>query len=387
MPVGMSAEMAEGKGRISLSINARVFGIPEVKQLDFAILRLMKTQQRKAVLKEKILQRDKEHLEVLRMEVQQRRLQAHGATAYNARITKEQVRLEALDKTQERVNEKRRQETLLLLSQGNLRATNAEKAGALAILKEHELAQLDRSNHLLRINRREILASTMSIFGMTMSIWQITNAFSALAGENKELKKDMQTLQAVMMGATGPIMLAMGMTQLSMAWTRLNMVIRMSMPLFFTMAAIYMTMVTHSRELKIVFGALTGAMAGLTAIIWMHNIAQAHKNTLTLASIKLKLIDIGVWSLGSLLPIAFAAAGAAIAYGATIPEAQTELGQYRRMARDAPIYAHEDEVVSRPMEDWGSGTRGGDTIVVIDGEVIDRVEARKTQRNLFVGIS
>lgn len=375
-------------GTVSLSINARVFGIPEVKQLDKAIFKLNTTAEKKAALKERLLAKDKQHLEVLKMEVLQRKLQHQGATKYTGQIQQQTARIEAMDMAQTKLNENLRQETLLKLSLGKLNATNAEQQGALMILDEQRIAQLSQKNAMLRINRREILASTMSIFGMTMSIWQITNALSALAGENKELKKDMQKLQAVMMGATGPIMLAMGLTQLSMAWSNLNIVIRMSMPLFFTMAALYMTLTTQSRALKIVFGGLTGAMIGLTAAIWQKNIAQAADNALTWASIKAKLTQIGVASLGTLLPIAFAAAGAAIAFYATMPKAQTELGQYRRMLTDGPIQAHQDEVVSRPMEDWsgGRGTRGvGDTNIYFDGEIIDSISAKKTERNLFVG--
>ena len=77
------------------------------------------------------------------------------------------------------------------------------------IIDQNSQAQFENMR-MMQFRRREILASTMAIFGMTMSIWQVTNALSALAGENEEMKEDMQTLQAVMMGATGPLLLFHG---------------------------------------------------------------------------------------------------------------------------------------------------------------------------------
>jgi len=376
--------------RVDLRIMASVAGIESLHKLEHTLENLKQKELVRSGIKQRIIDTNERLLAQIKLDIIQRKLQIRGATTHVNQIVKEQVRLEMLNATYERSLKVKRDNFIEDIKSGKVKLSKAQQQGFVIMMEEKEAEAARLTANAYRTKRREVLANTMAIFGMTMSIWQITNAFSALAGENKELKKDMQKLQAVMMGATGPIMLAMGIHQLSMAWANLNMTIKIGMPLFFTMAALYMTMTASSRELKIIFGALTGALAGLTAIIIQHNIAKWQGVVATWASVQAKLSELGVSSLGLALPIAFAAIGAGLAYYATIPKessAQTELGQYRMLLANASFRGHKGETVSRPIEDWGRDRRGmGNAFFIVDSQIVDRSEAKRIQFNEYVGL-
>ncbi len=377
--------------KVKLDVNARVFGTPEVTKLDFALTSMMNKTERMDALKTKILARNKALLTTLRMEVDQRNLQSKGADKYNAELTEAQTRIDALDASEKKLTQTRKTKYLQDLAQGKLGATEAERKGALIILEDQHTRSVQENARALQMRRRETLAATMSIFGMTMSIWQVTNAMSALAGENKELKKDIMSLQAIMMGATGPVLLAMGMMQLKLAWTNLHVAIKAGLPILFIVSSLYIALTANSKELRIAAGALTGALVALTVVKAKAAAVSYMKAHATNVETGATLAQMAVSSLGLALPILAGAVIGALAIAATLPSAQTGIGQRRRVRRNAVANLHEGEdVVSAPMEDWnawgGSRSGGATLITIIDGEVIDSVEAKRTQRHDYLGV-
>lgn len=374
---------------VMLNIMAKVSGTKDVRNLNLAMEGTAKYRRQLAQLRSMTRTQMGNEIDNMRKKLIIQNIIMEDDKAQLPILARQQARMEALDAVHRKYTETLKQENLVRMSKGQGIEREAEQEGALMIIEEQENRTKAEKIRLLQIQRRETLATTMSIFGMTMSIWQVTNAMSALAGENKEVREDIMRLQAVMMGATGPILLAMGMKQLGLAWANLNIAIKIGLPLFFTMASLYMSLTASSRELRVIFGALTGAMAGLTAMIAYHNIQKALEVKLTWAAVTAKLAEMGITTMGAGLVIGAAIIGGALAFMATVPQgAQTELGQFRHVARGGVAELHTDEVVSRPMEDWGGGTRGGGEFnFIFDGEIVDRIEAKRIERDNYVGWS
>ena len=98
-----------------------------------------------------------------------------------------------------------RQETLQRMANGVGISHQREALAAKAILDREEQMNRAMTIKQLHMERRERLATTMSIFGMTMSLWQITNGLNAVTKGNEEANEAVMQYQAVIMGTTGPI--------------------------------------------------------------------------------------------------------------------------------------------------------------------------------------
>jgi hypothetical protein len=308
-----------------------------------------------------------------------------------------EIRKDALNIVHEKAIEllrRERMETVLLemAKNGEIKTTD------IAMIQKKMKAQLDAEDiRLTQIRRREILATTMSIFGMTMSIWQMTNALSAMAGDNEMAREEFKRLQAMMMGATGPILLVLGIMQL------LNMeiktmgqaLIRSAVPGMMALSMAVMALTTQSKELKVLYSVITGIMVFLAVLSYetaRAKLAEAKSTGVaTGAMIAQKSILTGGTSLG---PDALAIAGAIgitatlITAMASLAAAQTSAGQYRRIENTGIILAHKGETIGRVSEPIESGNKNESEpqliILQIDGEELGRVWANIAEREDYV---
>lgn len=375
--------------RIDINLTARVFGFQKIDNLRKQLRQLQmaardgNTLAKKVHLNQKIAHAD------LDLRIQQIRVLRADEMQMTKSMIRKQITLDAEANALERANAQYRVRQLILIDMGLIHATEEERTFARLQLLEIEKEKNKELAIAMQFRRREILATTMSVFGMTMSIWQLTNALSAMAGENKELKEDFQRMQAMLMGATAPLLLVTGILQLTtMQVTALGAAMMTALPIAFALATAYLAISSNSREMRIIMGALTGALIAFTiakhkaAIASLFHAGALHSETVAM------IVQKAVASLGLLLPVIAGAIIGAIAVAAMLPKAQTQPGQMRFMRQDAAIFAHQDEVVSKPMENFGDmagGGRGGDIKIFIDGYQIDHVEAKETERNNYVG--
>lgn len=384
---------------VSLRLTASVAGIPQLKKLEVALADLGHKQQLLQQLKLRIRAVDKRHLAQIRVDIEQRKLQIQGATKYTGSIVKEQIRLEALNATYEENIGLRRQKIIAEMMEGKGLKTKAEKQGFAILMQRESNRVTAEASNLSRMHRREILASTMAIFGMTMSIWQVTNAMSSMAGENKEARKEIMKLQGILMGATGPILLVHGVIQmLNMEMTRMTMIARTAVPVMFAIGFAYMALTTQSKKLKMAYSVMVGITAFLTTLSLAYAAANwaVAKAEVTRAAATATATGVASGGMTILRDFGIIAAGVGVASGAVTyiasmqASAQTELGQYRMMNQDANVRMHRGEKVSRPMEMWEGGGQGRGmppVNVYIDGEIVDKTEAKIVQRHAYMGVA
>jgi hypothetical protein len=375
--------------RVDLNITARTQGMAQIKSLEAQLRGLRAEVQNIDILTRKTHLTQEISIAKLQKQSAVTRIQIADKQRLNAHMVQEQIRNEALNATYERNIAELREKTFVQMMANRGSMSAAEASGLELMAEQRANAERQKSIELLRVKQRQILASTMSIFGMTMSIWQVTNALTALAGENEELKKDMKMVQALTMGATGPLLLFHGILQLTtMEVTRLGRAMLVMLPASLAIASAYIALTSHSKELRIAAGALAGALTALTLVKIKSAIASYLQATATNVATGATIAQMAVSSLGTLLPVIAGAIIGAIAVSTTLPEAsaQTEPGQFRRIRRDAVIQAHQDEVVTTPMEAFGTRGGGGqDIVVIIDGRQVERVTSKETQRNTYAG--
>jgi len=307
-------------------------------------------------------------------------------------LVERQLYTEFLTYTIEKQNEEIKSQILLSMQQGTQFKDASLSAQGMAFAEEMLAQATERTNRKLMLQSRQILMVTMSIFGFTMSLWQITNALQAVAGENEVLKEDFKNIQAMVMGATGPLMLFNGILQLTtLQMTRLGAAMAIALPMSLAIATAYLALTANSRELRVVLGALTGALVALTIVKIAHKIATMGETAATWAGIYAKIVEIGVASLGTLLPVVGAAAIGAAAIYFSLPKegAQTMPGQVRKMRRDGDIRAHDGEIVGRPEEVYG--TRGGGGArpinIYIGGKKVATATAKDIETDKYIGVN
>ena len=308
-----------------------------------------------------------------------------------------EIRANALNIVYEKQNEiikKQRMELVLLemTRKGEITATEAQ------MIQKKMMFELDSADmKMMQMRRREILATTMSIFGMTMSIWQVTNALQSMAGENEEARKEFQKLQAMLMGATGPILLVLGIMQLlnMTIKTQAQAIIRSAVPAMMALSFAVMAVTSQSKELKIIYSILTGVMVFLTVL--SYKMAAAHLAAMSAkvgelgATIALKGATSGGATLfqdAIIVSGAIGIAAAAATAFASFAMGQTELGQYRRIEKSGFLIGHKGETIGRvtpPMEGDFGNERPIEIVLNIDGEEFNRVWARQAEREIFVG--
>jgi len=305
-------------------------------------------------------------------------------------LVERQLYTEFLTYTIEKQNEEIKHQILLSMQQGTQFKDASLSTQGMAFAQEMLAQATEKTNRKMMLQSRQILMVTMSIFGFTMSIWQITNALQALAGENEELKEDFKNMQAFVMGATGPLMLFNGILQLTaLSVGNLGKAMLFALPLSLAMATAWMALTSNSRELRIVMGALTGVLLALAAMKAKAAFAAiAHAiaiNVETGATIAQMMVS----SLTTLAPVLIGAVVGAALIASTLPQAQTMPGQMRIKKGDGPIYAHDEEVIGRPQEMYG--TRGGGGArpinIYIGGKKVAQVTAKDIETDKYIGVN
>lgn len=380
---------------VEVNFKVKVLGAEQLKQLAAEMGGVLNKKQQMAALKKHIIATNQRTLKQLQEEVVLKRLQIRGATKYTNEILREQVRLDALNASHKQDLTMRREKIMLQMQEGKGLRNKAEQQGFAILMQEEMNRKNMEATAILRLKQRQILASTMAIFGMTMSIWQMTNALSSMAGDNEEAREEIAKLQGVLMGATGPVLFMHGVLQMmNMEMTRTTLIARMAVPALMGVAMAYMAMTAPTKELKALYSVMTGITMALTAAQII--LAKAHWATASAkaAEAAAEATRLGIATAGASLTWTSAAIVAGVGVGATLmtfigstmAQAQTQPGQIRRMKRDAPINAHQDEIVGRPEEVFGSKDGKGTTVIVnIDGQKVAKSSALEAQRERYMG--
>jgi len=285
--------------KVYTDLIARVFGLDDVAKLEKRLRHLNQEKQKTAMMNQMIRDRDKKLLDQTKLDIQQRNAQIRGATQYQQRLTNERLKLDLTNRALERRLQLQREEAMAAAQSGKMKLNANQQLGLEIMMQEQANQKKAEYNNRLRQNRREILASTMSIFGMTMSIWQVTNALSALAGENEAMREEMSKLQAIMMGATGPILLVHGIVQMmNMGITRLALAARVAVPAMMALGMAYMTLTAPSDKLRAIYSVMVGVTAAVTVAQLL--LAKAGVNEITGVEImnllvEMQAIDKDLW--------------------------------------------------------------------------------------------
>ena len=175
--------------RITMDLLVRVLGQKEVTSLHETLMGLNKKMSANNILVQhgRTLNTQQTNALVKQNVALQARLKSGDKSIQQ--LAQEQVLNEALNQQwQHRLDIERRAIVIKEQMSGVSRNYARYLADEQIIVEKNSQAQFENMR-MMQFRRREILASTMAIFGMTMSIWQVTNALSALSGENEELKK------------------------------------------------------------------------------------------------------------------------------------------------------------------------------------------------------
>jgi len=229
-------------------------------------------------------------------------------------------------------------------------ASNIQQAAA---IKQAEIA--------IKAKRRAMMQVSISMFVMSISVNQFVNSLKPLVKGNEEATKAIEGYSAVLNMSLAPMQayMSLKMIQINLekqhAAAVMGVVAGMSAAYFW-----YAALTSKSRELRVVMGALAGALTAVAIIqgwiavtAWQAAIAKAAES--------------GVATLGATVPItsgiiaggivAASAIGALIG-GLTAPKAQTLTGQGKYVREGGLAKLDPGEIVTRPSG-RGIGSEGG----------------------------
>lgn len=229
-------------------------------------------------------------------------------------------------------------------------ASNIQQAAA---IKQAEIA--------IKAKRRAMMQVSISMFVMAISVNQFITSLKPLVKGNEEAAKALEGYSAVLNLSLAPMQayMSLKMIQINLekqhAAAVMGVVAGMSAAYFW-----YAALTSKGRELRIVMGALAGALTAVAIIqgwiavtAWQAAIAKAAES--------------GVASLGATVPITsgiiaggiVAASGiGALIGGLTAPKAQTLTGQGKYVREGGLAKLDPGEIVTRPSG-GGVGTGGG----------------------------
>jgi len=243
----------------------------------------------------------------------------------------------------------------------------------------------------LQMKRRALMQASISMFVLNISVGQLANSLKPLVANNEEATKVLDQFQAMLQLTLGPMQAFMALQSIHINLSNqqkvamLGVVAAMGAAFFW-----YAAITAKSREMKIVLGALAGAMtflavrqAWVAISAWQAAIATAAQQ--------------GVSTFGASLAISapIIAGGLATAalvggaIGALLPTAQTEPGQRRRIDRTGLAVVHAGEIM-RPTGADEEGRGIGNVTVILPrtyrGTVSEsKFFAKETVRQLRAG--